>query len=82
MTEEKNLINMRYCPRFESCSIPKCPLDFYMPERTELPEEEKCVLLKTIGGTRTKRMKGTLTPKMRGLFNFIPNINKKSDKVA
>jgi len=83
MTEEENIINMRRCPRFRDCSIPKCPLDYWALERTELPEDEQCSLYRLlVRGKHKKRIKGTLTPKMRGLFNFIPNINKKSDKVA
>jgi len=27
-TEEENLINMKRCPRWENCSIPRCPIDY------------------------------------------------------
>ena len=68
VTEQENLVNMKRCPRFEFCSIPKCPLDFYMNERVELSEDERCVL---VGKSRSKRVEGNLTTKMRGLQTFI-----------
>jgi len=42
ITEKENTINMEKCPRFISCSIPKCPLEFFMSERPEggLPKEK------------------------------------------
>jgi len=82
-TEEENLINMKKCPRWESCSIPKCPLDFYMKERRELPEDDQCPLMRLIViGKHKKRIKGVLSPTMRGLFKFIWDRNKSSDKTA
>jgi hypothetical protein len=75
MTKE-NLTNMERCPRFSGCSIPKCPLDILVGERSELKDDEVCVLRKFEGRLRTKRMQGNMTPKMRGLSNFIPK-NKK-----
>ena len=82
-TEEENLINMKKCPRWESCSIPKCPLDFYMKERRELPEDDQCPLMRLIVvGKHKKRIKGVLSPTMRGLSKFIWDRNKSSDKTA
>uniref|UniRef100_A0A6M3Y1E0 Uncharacterized protein n=1 Tax=viral metagenome TaxID=1070528 RepID=A0A6M3Y1E0_9ZZZZ len=81
MTEEENLINIKRCPRFESCSIPKYPLDFWMSERIELPEDDQCPLRKIlVKGKHRKRIKGILSATMRGLSKFIPNRNKSSDK--
>jgi len=75
ITQEENGLNMRKCPRFEFCSIPKCPLDYFMKERTELPEDEKCPLV----GNRTKRTSGIKSAKLKGISNFIPKINEVSD---
>jgi len=81
ISEEENLINMKKCPRWENCSIPKCPLDFYMSERTELPEEPQCPLRRLlVKGKHKKRIEGILSHKMRGLLNFVWDRNKKSDK--
>jgi len=75
MTDEENLENMKRCPRFESCDIPKCPLDFYMSERTELPEDERCVLR---GEKKSKRVKGIKSAGMRGISKFIWEKNQKT----
>ena len=34
-----------YCPRFDHCSAPTCPLDCYWQRRTHLPGERVCGLL-------------------------------------
>ncbi len=70
--EKENLTNMQKCPRFEKCSIPRCPIDKDMSERVELKEEEKCILFKILGGNRSKRTKGNISPRMRNLVRFIP----------
>jgi hypothetical protein len=81
ITEKQNLDNMRKCPRFDSCSIPLCPLDSDMSERVELPEDDQCPLRKLlIRGKRKKRIKGVLSPTMRGLLSFVRDIQKKSEK--
>lgn len=77
LTREENTQNMNKCPRFSFCSIPKCPLDYWMKERSELPGEGRCVLLKMIGKKRTKRTKGNLSLKMKSLFSFIREKNRK-----
>ncbi len=78
MNNKENLQNMKRCPRFEECSIPKCPLDYEMKERTELPEDPQCPLTRLlVKNKRRKRIEGILSAKMRGLLNFIPNRNKK-----
>lgn len=76
ITEEENLKNMKRCPKFDVCSIPKCPLDYFMRERGELPEDEKCPLR----GYRTKRTKGIRSARMKGISKFIWKFNKSSDK--
>jgi len=80
--ENENINNMRKCPRFESCSIPKCSLDFYMEERTQLPGDEVCPMMRFIGKCRSKRMKGRILPK---LMDIVKTTNKKrqsSDKIT
>ena len=69
-----NLKNMERCPRFQGCDIPKCPLDFYMPERVELRDDERCVLR---GKIKSKRVKGIKSAGMRGISRFIREKNKK-----
>lgn len=77
ITEEENIANMRRCPKFESCNIPFCPLDFYMFSRIELPEDPQCPLRKLTERKTKKRREGILSPKMRGLLKFVWEINKK-----
>jgi len=38
------------CPRFKKCSVNKCPLDSYYPERGSVPDdkERRCSLGKTL----------------------------------
>ena len=73
ITLEKNLVNMRKCPRFESCNIPRCPLDHRMFERVELPEDEKCILI----SPKTKRVKGFTRGKlMRIVGKYIWKFNR------
>jgi hypothetical protein len=76
ITEKQNIENIKQCPRFETCSIPKCPLDFFMSERVELPEDERCPLR----GIRTKRTKGIKSTTLKSLSRFIWKKNKSSDK--
>jgi len=74
MTPEENVENMERCPRFQSCSIPKCPLDYWMNDRIELADEERCVIR---GKTKSKRVKGIKSAGMRGVSKFIPKKNLK-----
>jgi len=72
MTEKQNIENMRKCVRFESCNINICPLDFWYKEKTELPEEERCLFWKVLGENKTKRMfAGHISATMRGIVKFI-----------
>lgn len=56
MNETENIKIMSKCPRFKSCSVPKCPLDYYRDQRTVLNGEPKCEAFKSI---RMKIGKGT-----------------------
>ena len=72
MTEEENNLNMRHCPRFESCSIPKCPLDYFMNERVELPDDKKCILI----AGRGKRVDGNVRGHLKrivGKYAWLKN---------
>ncbi len=74
ITYEDNLKNVERCPRFQGCDIPKCPLDFYMSDRVELPEDERCILR---GERRSNRVKGIRSAGMRGISKFIRDKKKK-----
>ena len=36
------------CPRYESCSVSKCPLDPDIDHRNKVPGEEKCSMRKSV----------------------------------
>lgn len=73
MTETENLENMKKCPRWEGCSIPCCPLDFQMNKRTELPEDEKCILITS----RSKRVIGNIRGNLKRIIGkFVPPQNR------
>lgn len=38
----ENLERMGLCPRFEACSVPRCPLDEQMDQRIQLDREPTC----------------------------------------
>ena len=80
ITQEKNLKNMEKRPRFISCPAPKCPLDFFISERVELPEDERCpALIKH----RRKSEKGSRLGRLRGVIRgLIGEKNKVSDKTT
>jgi len=40
--ERESINNMTRCKKFESCSIPKCPLDLLRAKRTRLADEPVC----------------------------------------
>jgi hypothetical protein len=74
---------MRRCPRFNVCSIPKCPLDEFMGERVELLEDEICPLRrKTELMRRSKRTKAVLSATMKCLLDNVPNKNLKKAKTV
>ena len=52
MTEKEIINNLKNCPRFPTCSVNKCPLDYEAELRAELPDEERCPF------TIKKRKKG------------------------
>jgi len=63
---------MRKCPRFDECSIPLCPLDYWMSERTELTEDTRCPMFKMLFGRKSSKMQGgILTPKMRHISRNV-----------
>jgi len=68
ITEKQNLENMERCPRWKNCSIPKCPLDFDMEERVELPEDSVCPMRRYLGKTKSSRMKTKIIPALKGLI--------------
>jgi len=70
-TGKENLENMEKCPRFEGCSISKCPLDYWINERTKLSEDEKCILFRLCGKRKSNKMKGILSPKMKDVVRFV-----------
>ena len=39
--------SMRYCSRFDSCPVMKCPLDPFINRRSSLEEEQTCSMAKT-----------------------------------
>ena len=71
MIEEENLKRMRTCPRFDNCSIPKCPLDYWADLRTELSEDERCPYWRIVGQKRSLRMKGRLSPVKEAMSRII-----------
>jgi len=72
MNEIDNLINLKRCPRWESCDIPLCPLDFFMKERVELPEDEKCILIARRGNRVKSNVRGKLK-RIIGKYVFKQN---------
>lgn len=64
---------MKKCPRFDGCSIPRCPLDFWMKNRMELPEDEKCILI----ASRGKRVSGNIRGNLKRIIGrFVWNQNR------
>jgi hypothetical protein len=83
METKANLENMQRCPRFISCSIPKCPLDEFMNQRSELPEDEVCPLRRLSEAyPRRGKIKVVLSAKMKTLLEFVPAKNKRMAKMA
>jgi len=75
MSTKKEIINnLKDCPRFSVCLINKCPLDYEVELRTELPEEEKCPF--TIKKKR-KSQKGIRTQAPDSVLKVIPESNVK-----
>jgi ubiquitin C-terminal hydrolase len=78
ITETENIINMNKCPRFNTCNIPKCPLDFFISERIELNEDDKCPLT----GNRSNRTKGIKSAKLKSMSKIIAKINEERAKIG
>ena len=72
----KNKINntQRHCPRFESCSIPICPVDPEANLMDKLPEEDVCPF--TVK-KRSKGQKGIKLLATANLLAVIPESNVK-----
>ena len=83
MTEKENLKNMEQCPKFESCEIPKCPLDLWADERTQLSEDKRCPNWKYAGiGVRRNMKEGHIMPSLRDKVRVIGEYRKMSEKTA
>ena len=80
MTEDENLKNMRSCPRFDYCSVPKCSLDYWADLRVELAEDEVCPMWRFAGQIKSKRMKTKIIPSLRDKVRFVRELKASSDK--
>jgi hypothetical protein len=79
----ENLLIMKKCPRFESCSIPRCPLDKDWKEREELAEDERCLYFRVLGFRKTPKMfKGIISHQMRELVTATLQKRQSSPKTA
>ena len=71
MKPEKELPNLiEKCPRFSSCDVPKCPLDFSMHGRVRYNDEPVCTMSKKI----LKKIAG----RYLRLLSWIDNLNSQS----
>lgn len=41
---EDSILTSRYCSRFESCPVPKCPLDPMIEKRSEIEGDPRCTM--------------------------------------
>jgi len=71
---DKNLENLKKCPRFGECSINVCPLDFEANHRNKLISEESCPF--TIK-KKSKAQKGIRTLALAQVLQFVPESNLK-----
>jgi hypothetical protein len=76
--KNENLLRMEQCPRFATCSIPKCPLDGLMKYRIEFPNEPVCPLRRKIYGLRKARVAGRLGTGWRKLAHLALKTNPKN----
>ncbi len=70
----KEIINMKKCPRFNYCSVNSCPIDINAHFRKNLPDEDCCPF--TIK-KKTKKLKGTKTLAPHIILEVIPSKNQK-----
>ena len=71
MQSGKELPNlMEKCPRFQSCSVPKCPLDFLMPDRVRYTDEPVC--------TMSNRILEEIAGHYRRLLPWIDKLNSQA----
>jgi hypothetical protein len=75
--KSENTLRMEKCPRFQSCSIPKCPIDEDMNQRIELPKDPICPLRRKVEGKRRAKVEGRLAANWRKLAECIPSVNLK-----
>ena len=67
-SENEIIENLKLCPHFTSCNAPKCPLDFLISERVQLPEDDVCPLLRFKRKKGEKSLKGIKTALTRVLL--------------
>lgn len=76
MVESKeNGKRMRLCPRFDTCSVPKCPLDELISFRAKLDEDPTCPYTTNRKDRRirpiTQQVKRFLKPNADGSYKSI-----------
>ena len=75
LNEKENIENMKKCPRWEAgCSIPQCPLDYWMLERTKLDGEVRCPLLMKQKSPKEKGI--VISAGLKKLRKLVPTINQ------
>lgn len=83
ITLDKNLENMRECSKFESCDIPKCPLDFWADKRIQLKEDKRCPNWKYVGvKTSKKDREGHIMPSLKQKVRFVGEQRKQNEKTT
>ena len=70
-------ISERSCPRFISCSIPRCPLDIESDLRVELKEDPKCKMWRYSLGKKPRGSEGHLIPRLRDKIVAIGELRGK-----
>ncbi len=85
MTEKENVENMKKCSRFDSCSVPFCPLDYWQDERVVLSDEPKCDMEKEvryrIGKNTELPNKGLTKSEMAGKKNWESKTDKEKEAI-
>ncbi len=80
MIQEENIKNMRQCPRFEGCDIPRCPLDIDSDLRVELKEDQKCKMWKYYTSRKPTKSEGHLIPRLRDKIVAIRELKENRAK--
>lgn len=68
MTEKENLGNMRKCPSYRICSVPRCQLDFWANKRVKWKDEKICANWRYVMRKRRTNMTGRRNPKLKKLI--------------